>query len=140
MADSINLIAVLVAAVAQFMVGAIWYMPLFGKLWGKIHGFDDNTKEDQADMQQQMLPLLVVQLLMAGLTAYVLAWVVSLLPGQSPYALAAMMWLGFAVPTQVSAVLFGGTEPKWIVKKITVMAGGAFVCFMVAAFVISWLQ
>ncbi len=36
----INYIAVLVAAVAQFIFGAIWYMPLFGGMWGKIHGFD----------------------------------------------------------------------------------------------------
>ncbi|QQS18647.1 DUF1761 domain-containing protein [Candidatus Saccharibacteria bacterium] len=41
----VKLSAVLVAAVAQFAVGAIWYMPLFGKLWGKIHGFDALDKK-----------------------------------------------------------------------------------------------
>lgn len=134
---NINVWAVIVAAIAQFIVGAIWYMPLFGKLWGKIHGFDRQSKATQAEMQQQMLPLLVVQLLMAGITAGVLAYFIALLPNENVYAIAGWTWLGFALPTQVGAVIFGGTDPKWIVKKIAVMAGGALVCYVVAAYVIS---
>lgn len=132
----INLTAVLLAALAQFVVGAVWYMPLFGKLWGKIHGFDQKDKKTQAEMQKGMLPLLAVQLAMAVVTAYVLAHVIKAFPGDSAYKLAFWMWLGFIVPTQVSAVIFGGTEPKWIVKKIAVMAGGALACVLVAAWVI----
>jgi hypothetical protein len=28
------------ATLAQFVVGAIWYTPLFGETWGQIHEFD----------------------------------------------------------------------------------------------------
>lgn len=133
----VKLIAVLLAALAQFVVGAIWYMPLFGKLWGKIHGFDKIDAKTQEEMQKSMMPLLVVQLFMAFVTAYVLAHVIKAFPDDSVYKLAFWMWLGFIVPTQVSAVIFGGTEPRWIGQKIAVMAGGALACVMVAAWIIS---
>lgn len=34
-----NLLAILVAAAAGFLVGGIWYGPLFGKAWMKEHDF-----------------------------------------------------------------------------------------------------
>lgn len=138
--DSTAIWAVIVAAVAQFIVGAIWYMPLFGKLWGKIHGFDRKDKKTQVEMQRQMMPLLGIQLVMASATAYILALLIDVLPNENPYNLAVWMWFGFALPTQVSAVIFGGTASKWIVKKIAIMGGGAFVCYMIAAWVLSVLK
>ena len=34
-----NLLAILVAAAAGFLVGGLWYGPLFGKAWMKEHDF-----------------------------------------------------------------------------------------------------
>ncbi len=39
----INYVAVVVAAVAQFIVGAIWYALLFGKKWGELVGMTEET-------------------------------------------------------------------------------------------------
>ena len=36
-----NLLAILVAAAAGFLVGGIWYGPLFGKAWMEEHGFTE---------------------------------------------------------------------------------------------------
>ena len=33
-------LAIILASIAEFIVGAIWYTPIFGNVWGKIHGFD----------------------------------------------------------------------------------------------------
>jgi len=39
---SINFWAILVAAVANFVIGGMWYSPaLFGKIWMKANGFND---------------------------------------------------------------------------------------------------
>ena len=38
--------------------------------------------------------------------------------------------------TQVSAVIFGGTEKKWIIKKIAVQAGASILCLEAAAAII----
>ncbi len=137
---TINIIAVLVAAVVQFIIGAIWYTPLFGKMWGKIHGFDTLNPELQAEMQKKMMPLLAWQFAMTLLTAFVFALLIGTLSaGTNAYNLAFHMWLGFVIPTQVGAVLFGGTKPEWIVTKIAIMAGGSLVCLLAAAFVLSVL-
>mgnify|MGYP001576081381 FL=1 len=137
---TINLIAVLVAAVVQFIIGAIWYTPLFGKLWGKIHGFDTLNPEVQAEIQKKMMPLLVWQFVVTVVTTFVFAlFIETLAAGWNVYGLAFHLWLGFVVPTQVGAVLFGGTKPEWIVTKIAIMAGGSLACLLAAAFVLSTL-
>ena len=130
---NINLMAVVLASIAEFIIGAIWYMPVFGKLWGKIHGFDHLSKEEQAAMQKGMTPLMGAQFASTLVTTYVLAGLINALPDYSDYNLALMAWLGFVVPTQVAAVIFGNTPKKWFVTKTLIMAGGSLLCLLVAA-------
>lgn len=133
-----NYVAVLVASVAQFIFGAIWYMPIFGKTWGKIHGFDQVPKEQQAEMTKQMMPLLAVQFVFTVLTSLVFAWLYSSFNSDwSIYQLAFLFWLGFLLPTQVAAVIFGGTKPGWVMKKIAIMAGAALINMEIIALVFS---
>ena len=133
----INYFAVVLATIAQFAVGFVWYMPIFGKVWGEMHGFDKLDKKTQKEMQSQMGPYYAGQLLITVLTTIVLAKLLLLLPNYSPYALAFMSWVGFVVPTQVSAVLFGGTDKQWMVKKTAIMAFGSLACLLVAALILS---
>jgi len=42
----INFLAVIVAVVANFFLGFIWYTPLFGKAWAIEMGFDPNEKPE----------------------------------------------------------------------------------------------
>lgn len=133
----INFWAVLLATIAQFIIGAIWYMPVFGSLWGKIHGFEKYSKKEQTEMQKGMAPLMVVQFLLGGVTAFVMASLFGALPGYSVYMITLWLWIGFVVPTQTSAVVFGGTAPRWVITKTAIMAGGSLACMLVAAFVIS---
>lgn len=135
---NINYIAVLVAAIAQFIFGAIWYMPIFGKMWGKIHGFERATPEEQKVMTKQMMPLLVIQFIGTLVTTIVFAMLYKDMPSQwHAYGFAGFLWLGFMVPTQIAAVIFGGTDPKWFTTKIPIMIGASLGCMMVLAFVIS---
>lgn len=134
--------AIAVAAVAQFIVGGIWYMPLFGKMWGQIHGFDKYSPEVQKEMMKGMTPLLVMQFVLALVTSAVFGILVAYLAlplDWNLYCLAALMWLGFVAPSQVSLVIFGGTEPKWVVKKTLIAIGGSLLCFMAMALVFTLL-
>lgn len=140
MVMQLNFLAIILATVAQFIIGAVWYSVFFGKLWGKIHGFDKLPKEVQQRMMKEMPPYYGIQALVTLITSVVLTIFITYLPSSwNHYALAGFFWIGFVVPTQVSAVIFGGTERKWIVKKIAVQAGCAFVCLQAAAFVIKML-
>jgi len=133
-------LAVIVATIVQFFIGFVWYGPIFGKLWGKIHGFDKLPKEVQNKMMKEMGPFYVLQLIVTLVTSIVLAIFVQYLPQNwNTYALAGFFWIGFVVPAQVSAVIFGGTDRKWIAKKIAVQAGGSFFCLEAAVSVIRFM-
>lgn len=47
---NINFTAVLVAVVANFILGFLWYTPLFGKAWVKEMGFDMSVKPTSGEM------------------------------------------------------------------------------------------
>ncbi len=135
----INLVAVLAAAVAMFAVGGFWYMALFGKAWGEIHGFNKLSKKEQTEMQSKMAPYYGAQIVVTLISAFVLAHFITSLPSVEFYKIAFWLWLGFIVPTEVSSVIFGGTEGKWIVKKIAISISGSLACTLVGAWVISLL-
>jgi hypothetical protein len=130
----LNFVAILIATVVEFIIGAVWYSLLFGKLWGRIHGFDKLPKATQQKMTKEMGPYYAVQLLMTLLTTCILAIFIAYLPSDwNPYGMAGFFWLGFMVPAQVSSVIFGGTDRKWIIPKIAVQAGAALLCLEAAA-------
>lgn len=134
-----QVITVLVATAVQFIVGAIWYTPLFGKLWGKIHGFDSLSKKKQQEMMSQMGPIFGVQALVTAVTSIILVILHTMIPQYSIYALTFWIWLGFVVPAQTSGVLFGGTEYKWMLSKIAVLGGGSLVGLLSGAAVVAMM-
>lgn len=140
MGVEISWIAVIVATVSQFFVGAVWYMVLFSRQWQEIHGMEHLTKKEMDALGKQMGPFYGLQLAMTVLTSIVLAMFIAWLPEVSPFAVASWLWLGLVVPTQVSAVIFGGTEAKWITLKVMIMAGGSLACLMSAAGIINAMQ
>jgi len=133
----LNFFAILLATALQFIFGAVWYSFLFGKLWGKMHGFDKLSKQVQQKMMKSMGPFYALQALMTLLTTFVLALFITYLPHDwNAFAMAGFFWIGFVVPTQVSAVIFGGTPGKWIAKKIAVQAGASLICLEAAAIIL----
>ena len=137
----INVLAVGIAVVLQFIVGAVWYGPLlFGNLWAKMHDCDKLSKEELQKLQAQMMHYYGVQLFVTIVTTVVLAILMRELPEFSPFSLAGILWIGFVVPTQVSAVIFGKDEKKWVAKKLSIMAGASLVCLLIATTVISYFQ
>ena len=53
---NINLWAVLVAGIATFMIGGVWYTALFGKAWQIAHRYSD---EKVKELQANFSPLLI---------------------------------------------------------------------------------
>jgi len=134
---SINYWAVLLASIAEFIIGGIWYMPIFGNLWGKIHDFEKLDKVEKKEAQKRMAPMLFVQFVVTVITTLVLAKLIVIVPSYSVYTLAMLAWIGFVVPTQIAAIIFGGTKPKWILTKSLIMACGSLICLLVAAAILN---
>jgi hypothetical protein len=133
----VNIVAVLAATAVMFAIGAFWYMVPFAAVWGKIHDFDKLSKKEQADMQAKMGPWYGVQLVVTFVSAYVLALLMGLLPEQSPYTIAFWLWLGFVVPTEASAMIFGGSKPEYVWHKIGISVSESLLHLLAAAWIIS---
>jgi hypothetical protein len=107
----VNWLAVLVAAVVAFGFGALYYSPLLlGKAWTAAHGY---TPEQLAEMQKSAGMAygvtFVCWLVMAAAVAVILHRVgaQTLVGGLK---VAALCWLGFAVPVGLSQQAFGGRK------------------------------
>lgn len=133
----VNVVVVLTAAVAMFAVGGFWYMVPFAKAWGEIHGFDKLSKKEQQAMASKTGPYYGAQVVVTFISAWALAYFIGVLPSVPWQIVAFWLWLGFIVPAEVSSVIFGGTESKWIAKKIAISIGGSLVCTFVGAWIIS---
>ena len=133
------IVAVAAATVAQFAVGGVWYMAVFGKSWGRIHGFDKLPKAKQDQMAKEIMPWYAAQVSVTVFAAWTLAKLIQLLPGQSPYAIAVMVWFGFILPTQASSIIFGNDDKKVLPTKLAITSVGSLVCTLVGAAVIQAL-
>ena len=107
----INVVAVLVATVAIFILGFVWYTVLFMKAWTKEMGYDPNMRPDRKALIKGMTISLIGNFLFAWVFAFYLAgW--RLLPGGPAefgtlaFALnsALSAWIGFFLPINLSRV------------------------------------
>ena len=125
----INYVSVLAAAVAAFVIGWLWYGPLFGKAWMRERGMDP------AAMAGMPMPMgkLVGEFLAGLVTAYVLARFVSLhgvIDWQGGLHLAFWIWLGFYAMFLLGAVLwekaswnlYAINAGRWLVTLIAMTA------------------
>lgn len=68
--SNINFWAVLVAASSAFIVGWLWYGPLFGKQWMKLNGF---SKEDLMEGGMSMPLIMIINYIATALAAVAIA-------------------------------------------------------------------
>lgn len=109
---SINYVAVLVATLLAFGVGALWYTVLFQKPWIKLMGFTPD--------QMRSMPLTGTQAMGIGFVAtlimvYVLAHFVSMLNVRDlsgALELGFWIWLGFVATVQIHSFLYEGRPIK----------------------------
>lgn len=133
-----NLFLIILAAVSQFVLGALWYSPLlFGKLWMSIVGAEGCSEEEKKAMQKQMTPFYALQFLITVLYTFVLNVLLVNATSYDPYAVALLVWLGFVVPIQVSGVIWGGTKKVLWVKQICIMTSYQLVGILIATFILS---
>jgi len=132
---NINFVAILVAVVANFILGFLWYTPLFGKAWAKELGFDMTVKPTGGQMAKGMIFMVIGNFLMAYVFAHNnAAW--SYVPGadvmsktESILSAAGFTWLGFYLPGDLSRVAW--EKASW--KLFGINTGYHFVSLLVVA-------
>jgi hypothetical protein len=137
----VNMMAILVAVVANFILGFIWYTPLFGKAWAKELGFDTSIKPPTSALVKGMVFMVIGNFLMAWVFAHnMAAW--SFVPGantMSPIATimssSIFTWLGFFVPVDLSSVAW--EMKSW--KLFFINTGYHLMMLLVAATILTYM-
>ncbi|QQG40034.1 MAG: DUF1761 domain-containing protein [Candidatus Aenigmatarchaeota archaeon] len=106
---AITYVAVAIAALASFVLGMLWYGPLFGKIWMKLSGI--TNKQVKVAKKKNMSPAYVASILGSVVMAFVLGLFITLTGVTSAAGgmmIGAWAWLGFIAPVQLGKVLWEG--------------------------------
>lgn len=103
---AVNYISVIAGAVAAFLVGWLWYGPVFGKQWMAMMGY---TKESIASMKMKPMTAMALGFVSSLVMAYVVAvfaglWVYDGFYGAFKFAF--WVWLGFIATVSLGPVLW----------------------------------
>src|SRR2546429_2890520 len=115
---NVNVLAVIVAAVATFILGAVWYSPvLFAKQWVQAHGYTPEQLE--AMKKRGVARAYAVSALCYLVMAYALALLASYTQATSfvqGVSLGFLLWLGLAATSGLTAHMFSDNPPAvWVI-------------------------
>ena len=134
---SINLLAVLVAAISTMVAGFLWYSPLlFAKPWMKEMGYDPNDKARMEEMKKSAGPAYGGSFLAGLASAFILALFLHEMRVQSlPISLLVgfHVWLGFVATVQFTSALF----TKQSMKLFAINTGYQLVCYLAMAAILT---
>lgn len=110
----INYLAIIIAVIAHFVLGFIWYTPLFGKIWAKELGFDTTQPPPKGSLVRGMVFNLIGNFLFAWMFYSNIAvwnpvtWGLPANPEMTPmhsaFAAAIFTWIGFFLPVDLNTV------------------------------------
>jgi len=101
-------LAVALAALMPFVVGALWYAPFgFGRWWERAHGYDDPARKAvlMASAPRNYLASLVVYVVLALVLRFFL-YRLAASDASSAVRLAVLVWLGFVATIGLTTVVF----------------------------------
>ena len=127
----VNLVYVLIAAIATMVVGFLWYSPLlFAKPWMLAMGYDPNDKAGLDAMRKGAGKLYGAAFLASLAAAFVLGKIVVITTVTTlPYGLKVgfAMWLGFVASVQLTDTLF----QRKPFKLFLINTGYQLTCYLV---------
>lgn len=111
---NLNIVAVIVAGLASYFLGVLWYSPLlFGKMWVKLMQLD--KKKSKNVRAKSIVMTIGVSLVSNLVTAYVMAMVMSfgnVVSVTTGVQIGFWLWLGFIAIVTLGGVLWEGKSLK----------------------------
>ena len=108
---AINWLAVIVAAVVKFAIGAVWFTALFGKRWRALMGVPEGASMDG------IAPAMIVQIIGDLIMAYILARFLGHYGAATVWdgvLIGFMAWLGFVATIMVGQIFYEKKKPELI--------------------------
>src|SRR5216684_1479714 len=138
--SNVNLLSVLVAALAAMALGFLWYSPaLFAKPWMREMGYDPNDKTKIQEMQKSAGPAYGGSFLASMVSAFTLALFLHWTHAEGlHYGLMVgfHVWLGFVATVQFTGALF----MKQSMKLFAINTGFQLVCYLVMGAILAVWQ
>ena len=137
----VNYLAVLVAAILNMILGAIWFGPLFGKKWAKLAGFTEERMKEvmQKGMGKSYSIMFLGSLLMALVLNYSIIFVSFYfqISGVSAGVMTAFLnWIGFVAPVTIGSVLWENKSwAYWFITYSYYLVGLVLMGMVLAAWV-----
>jgi hypothetical protein len=116
-AIGLNWLAILVATVAYFLIGAVWYSPsLFGPAWMKSMGISmDEARRPRASAMTRMYMLALINSFILVLVLSILIHVFNTANVWDAMQIGLLVWLGFVATDKMGSVLFEGKDAKYLI-------------------------
>lgn len=103
-----GIIIVVIAAIASMVIAMLWFSPmLFGNIWMKASGM--SAKEIKDCKKKGMAKSMTFAFIASVITAYILALFMGFAGASNVMqsaTIAFLLWLGFAMPVELSGVLW----------------------------------
>jgi hypothetical protein len=137
----INMLAVLLAVVANFILGFLWYTPLFGNAWAAEMGFDRTVKPKGGEIAKGMIFMIIGNFFLAYVFAHnIAAW--SFVPGIDEMSIPVKIlnstvftWLGFYLPIDLNTVAW--EKKSW--KLFAINTGYHFMMLLIASVILTYM-
>jgi hypothetical protein len=135
---NISITAILIAVVANFFVGFLWYTVLFGKMWAHEMGFDTSVKATGGQMAKGMILGVIGNFFLAYVFAHnIAAWgyvpgIESMTIGMKLVNSVVFTWLGFFLPVDLNKIAW--EKKSW--KLFAIDTAYHLVILLVAALII----
>lgn len=125
-----NILAIVVAAAAMFVIGFLWHGPLFGKTWMRLAGIVPTGNEKLSDMVPQMVWNFAANLLVVWVFATMVTFIGGLMPSGTPFftwytgaVFAGWIWFGFLMPISAYDVIWMKHSKKlWLFELSSQLA------------------
>ncbi len=135
---TINILAILVAAAAAFIIGFLFHGPLFGKIWMRLANVTPTGKETFAGMKGQMFANYVANVVLAFVLSGAM-WLVFASPLMGAISwyrgavLGAWMWLFVAAASSVEMIWMGRSKKLWLFDTVSLLTEVAVMGAILAA-------
>jgi hypothetical protein len=132
---TVNWLAVLGATLVIFVLGSLWYGPLFSKPWMREIGMDPEKMKDapKPNLKRLLSITFILEWMMAMCLAYFIGNKADMMHGALYGFLTGLPWIGFAIAVNA---LFEGKSFKYM----AINAGYWTVGFTLMGLIIGWGQ
>ncbi len=127
------MLAIIVSSIVMFVVGALWFTVLFGKVWSRLMNRTPEAMENYK--AQGMGPKMVIMFVLNIVSSIVLSHIISqfaVITAMQYVFFIIVIWLGFTLPSLVNTYLWEGKS----MKLVLINAGGSLAAFIAGSIAI----